>query len=37
MKKNKQALWIRVMCWFLAVLMIFGVATTLIYAILGLL
>lgn len=37
MKKDKRAFWIRVMCWVLAALMVFSVATTLIYALLGLL
>lgn len=37
MKKEQQNnLWVRIMCWFLAVLMVLGGATYAIYAVLGL-
>ena len=34
--KQKNNLWVRILCWFLAVLMLLSVATYAIYAILGL-
>ena len=34
--KDKKALWVRVMCWILAILMLLSVSTTTIYAILEL-
>lgn len=36
MNQQKNSLWVRILCWFLAVLMILGGATYVIYAILGL-
>lgn len=35
--KTKQNLWMRIVCWILAILMLLSVSTYAIYAILGLL
>jgi hypothetical protein len=36
-KEQKNNLWVRIVCWFLAMMMLLGGATYTIYAILGLL
>ncbi len=35
-KQQKNTLWVRVICWFLAALMLLSISTYIIYAILGL-
>ena len=35
MKKKTQGFWLRLVCWILAGLMVFSVATTIIWAVLG--